>query len=251
MSRWNICVPVVLVALASAAVAAEPKLETEDQKTIYALGLALSRNVDSYNLTPEEVEILKLGLTDGVLKKEPKVKLDDYRQKLQALAQARAAQVAEAEKKASEDFLKKMQAEKGAVRTDSGLIYIELKPGSGESPKATDMVKVHYHGTLRDGTVFDSSVERNSPATFPLNRVIPCWTEGVQRMKVGGKSKLICPSSIAYGDRGAPPKIKPGAALAFEVELLEIVKSPTPAAAAKPAEKPAGKPAGKPAETHP
>jgi FKBP-type peptidyl-prolyl cis-trans isomerase FkpA/FKBP-type peptidyl-prolyl cis-trans isomerase FklB len=85
-------------------------------------------------------------------------------------------------------------------------------------------VKVHYHGTLIDGTVFDSSVQRGQPATFPLNGVIPCWTEGVQRMKVGEKSRLVCPSQIAYGDRGAPPKIKPGATLVFEVELLEIVK---------------------------
>jgi FKBP-type peptidyl-prolyl cis-trans isomerase FkpA/FKBP-type peptidyl-prolyl cis-trans isomerase FklB len=186
--------------------------------------LALSRNLESYNLSAEEVEIFKAGLTDGLLKKQPKVDLDQYRPKLQALAQARAAQVAEGEKKASEDFLKKAQAEKGAVRTDSGLIYIELTPGSGDSPKATDSVKVHYHGTLRDGSVFDSSVERKSPATFPLNRVIACWTEGVQRMKVGGKAKLICPSNIAYGDRGAPPKIKPGAALTFEIELLEIIR---------------------------
>jgi FKBP-type peptidyl-prolyl cis-trans isomerase FkpA len=231
----------LLVLVSGVASAAEPKIETDEQKTIYALGLALSRNVESYNLTVEEIEILTAGLTDGVLKKEPKVNVDEYRQKLQALAQARAAQVAEAEKKKSGEFLKKMEAEKGAVRTDSGLIYIELKPGSGESPKATDTVKVHYHGTLRDGSVFDSSVERKSPATFPLNRVVPCWTEGLQKMKVGGKSKLVCPSSIAYGDRGAPPKIKPGAALAFEVELLEIVKPAAPAPAAQPGEKPAEK----------
>jgi FKBP-type peptidyl-prolyl cis-trans isomerase len=173
------------------------------------------------------------------LKKKPKVDVDAYRSKLQELAQARAQVVAAAEKKASEEFLKTAAAEQGAVKTDSGLIYIELKPGTGDSPAATDTVKVHYHGTLRDGSVFDSSVERKQPATFPLNRVIPCWTEGVQRMKVGGKSKLICPANIAYGDHGAPPRIKPGATLVFEVELLEIVKQPAPGAAP---EKPEGHP---------
>jgi FKBP-type peptidyl-prolyl cis-trans isomerase len=214
--------------------AADVKLDTDDQKTLYALGLALSRNLDSFNLTPEELAIVSAGMTDGVSGKEPKVKLDDYRQKLQALSQARASQVAEAEKKTGEAFLTKMAGEKGAEKTSSGLIYIETQKGSGDTPKPTDTVKVHYHGTLRDGSVFDSSVDRKTPATFPLNRVIPCWTEGVQKMKVGGKAKLICPASIAYGDRGAPPKIKPGAALSFDVELLEIVKVPTPAAKVEP-----------------
>ena len=103
---------------------------------------------------------------------------------------------------------------------------------------------MNYHGTLRDGTVFDSSRDRGTPATFPLNRVIPCWTEAVQKMKVGGKAKIVCPSSIAYGDRGAPPKIKPGAPLVFEVELLSIEKPAAPPAAPaapKPADKPAEK----------
>jgi FKBP-type peptidyl-prolyl cis-trans isomerase FkpA/FKBP-type peptidyl-prolyl cis-trans isomerase FklB len=238
--------------LSNVAFAADPKIETDDQKTIYALGLALARNVESYMLTPEEFEVLKVGLSDGILKKEPKVDLEQFRQKLQTLSQARSAQAAEVEKKSAEDFLKKMAAEKGAVKTDSGLIYIEVKPGDGPNPLATDNVKVHYHGTLRDGTVFDSSKERGSPATFPLNRVIPCWTEGVQKMKVGGTGKLVCPSAIAYGDRGAPPKIKPGAALVFEVELLEIVKAPPPAAApvnphgsGAPAPAPAPKPVDK------
>ena len=103
-------------------------------------------------------------------------------------------------------------------------MYSEITPGTGDQPKATDKVKVHYQGTLIDGTVFDSSVQRGQPVTFALNQVIPCWTEGVQRMKVGGKSKLVCPSSIAYGDHGRPPKIKPGATLVFEVELLGIEK---------------------------
>ena len=135
-----------------------------------------------------------------------------------------ATAAAATEKKAAQAFLDKAAAEKGAKKTESGLIYTEIKPGTGEQPKATDKVKVHYTGTLTDGTVFDSSVQRGQPAEFPLNGVIKCWTEGVQLMKVGGKSKLVCPSDIAYGDRGSPPKIKGGAALVFEVELLEIEK---------------------------
>ena len=110
----------------------------------------------------------------------------------------------------------------GATRTASGLVYRELTPGTGASPKPTDVVKVHYRGTLVDGTEFDSSYKRNEPAQFPLNRVIPCWTEGVQKMKVGGKSQLVCPSSIAYGDAGSPPVIPGGATLVFEIELLGI-----------------------------
>lgn len=201
------------------------KLETEEQKTFYALGLSMGENFrQQINPSTEEVEFFKAGLLDGALNRTPQVKAEEYRSKFQALAQARAAQIAEAEKKASEDFLKKMAKEKGAVKTDSGLIFVKLKDGKGESPKPTDTVKAHYHGTLRDGKVFDSSVERGAPATFPLNRVIPCWTEGLQKMKVGGKAKLVCPSSIAYGDHGQPPKIKPGATLVFEVELLEITQ---------------------------
>ena len=122
----------------------------------------------------------------------------------------------------SGSYLDKAAAEPGAVRTASGLVYREMKPGTGASPKVTDTVKVHYRGTLVDGTEFDSSYKRNEPAQFPLNQVIPCWTEGVQRMKVGGQSRLVCPPSIAYGDRGSPPVIPAGATLIFEVELLGI-----------------------------
>jgi FKBP-type peptidyl-prolyl cis-trans isomerase FkpA len=119
-------------------------------------------------------------------------------------------------------YLDKAAAEPGAVKTASGLVYKELKAGKGASPKASDIVKVNYRGTLVDGTEFDSSYKRNEPATFPLGQVIPCWTEGVQKMKVGGKSQLVCPSGIAYGDRGMPPVIPAGATLIFEVELLSI-----------------------------
>ena len=121
----------------------------------------------------------------------------------------------------SKAFLDQAAAEPGAVKTASGLVYRVITAGSGASPKATDTVKVHYRGTLTNGKEFDSSYG-HAPAEFPLNRVIPCWTEGVQLMKVGGKSRLVCPSDIAYGDAGAPPDIPGGATLIFEIELLGI-----------------------------
>jgi FKBP-type peptidyl-prolyl cis-trans isomerase FkpA len=120
-------------------------------------------------------------------------------------------------------FLTKAAAEKGATVTASGLVYRSLKDGSGASPAATDTVRVHYRGTFTDGKEFDSSHKRGEPASFPLNRVIKCWTEGVQLMKVGGKAKLTCPSAIAYGERGTPGgPIPPNSVLQFEVELLAI-----------------------------
>ena len=124
---------------------------------------------------------------------------------------------------AQSDALKTAAAEAGAVTTDTGLVYRSLKDGSGAAPSAADTVKVHYRGTLVDGTEFDSSIKRGQPAEFPLNRVIKCWTEGVQRMKVGGTAKLTCPAAIAYGERGTPGgPIPPNATLTFEVELLGI-----------------------------
>ena len=114
--------------------------------------------------------------------------------------------------------------EAGAVTTPSGLVYRSLKDGNGISPTSTDTVKVHYRGTLADGKEFDSSYKRNVAASFPLNRVIPCWTEGVQRMKPGGKAKLTCPPAIAYGARGAGDAVPPNATLTFEVELLAVDK---------------------------
>ncbi len=121
------------------------------------------------------------------------------------------------------DPLARAAAEKGAVVTDSGLVFRALKEGAGASPLATDTVRVHYRGTFPDGREFDSSHARGQPASFPLNRVIKCWTEGLQRMKVGGQARLTCPAAIAYGERGAGGgQIPPNAVLHFEVELLGI-----------------------------
>ena len=111
-----------------------------------------------------------------------------------------------------------------AERTASGLIYESLKDGSGEQPNAQSSVQVHYRGTLANGSEFDSSYKRGQPATFPLNRVIPCWTEGVAKMREGGKAKLTCPPEIAYGGRGAGSAVPPNATLTFEVELLKVMR---------------------------
>jgi FKBP-type peptidyl-prolyl cis-trans isomerase FkpA len=223
IGRAAVAMAAVLIAT-TAAIAAGPELKTDDDKTMYALGLALSQNLGPFKLSEKELELVKAGLSDGVLGKEKKVDLQTFGPKINALAQQRMAASASDEKKASAPYLAKAAGEKGAKKTPSGLVYTEVKPGAGDTPKPTDTVKVHYTGKLTDGTVFDSSVQRGEPATFPLNGVIKCWTEGLQMMKVGGKATLVCPSDVAYGDQGRPPQIKPGATLVFDVELLEIVK---------------------------
>ncbi len=214
----------------SKAATADPK--TEDQKTIYALGLLLGRNITVFNLTPEELELVKAGLNDSVKKNKPAVELDTYSPKVNTLAGARMQAAAAAEKVRGKQVAEKAALDPGAVKLPSGVVIRTTRPGTGASPTASDTVKVHYHGTLTDGTVFDSSVKRGQPATFPLGGVIPCWTQGVQKMKVGEKAVLTCPSDTAYGDQGRPGTIPGGSTLIFEVELLEIQGKNPPANAA-------------------
>jgi FKBP-type peptidyl-prolyl cis-trans isomerase FkpA len=142
------------------------------------------------------------------------------RRALLALSLLALSTVARAD--AGADFAAKAAKEKGAVKTASGLVYRSLKEGTGPKASPSSTVKVNYKGTLIDGTVFDASERHGGPATFPLNRVIPCWTEGVSLMKVGGKAQLVCPPTIAYGARGSPPVIPANATLVFEVELLAV-----------------------------
>lgn len=203
---------------------------SEDEKAIYAFGAVLGQQVnqqlEQLKLTPEEIEIFRTAFGDVLTDRPVAVEISKYEDRFQALAEARlAASAADAREQASV-YLAEAAGREGATTTASGLVYRTLTPGSGESPEATDVVRVHYHGTLTDGTVFDSSVQRGEPAEFPLNRVIGCWTEGVQRMKVGEKAELVCPAAIAYGDQGAGATIPPGATLVFEVELLGIVEAP-------------------------
>jgi FKBP-type peptidyl-prolyl cis-trans isomerase FkpA len=217
-------VSVAGIACGRKAASATVDLKTDDQKTLYALGLVMSDNLASFNMTESDLECVKAGLTDGVLKRTRQVDLSVYGPKLRGLAQSRASAGAAVEKASGSEYLSKAALEKGAVKTQTGFVYQEIAPGKGASPAPSDTVKVHYKGTLVDGTVFDSSIDRGQPAVFSLDKVIPCWSQGVGMMKVGGKARLVCPPELAYGDNGAPPRIKPGSTLVFEVELLDIVK---------------------------
>jgi FKBP-type peptidyl-prolyl cis-trans isomerase len=210
---------------------APPKKLTpaEVDKALYAVGLAVARSLEPFDLSSRELDKVVKGLKDAHAGK-PAIKLAEYDPMMQRLVGERRTAVGEKLKAASTAFVAKAQTAKGAVTTGSGLVYVPLKEGTGAQPGATDQVKVHYTGKLTDGKVFDSSFDRGEPATFPLNRVIKCWTEGVQMMKVGGKARLVCPAEIAYGERGGGP-IPPNATLDFQVELLDVMKAPPPAPA--------------------
>jgi FKBP-type peptidyl-prolyl cis-trans isomerase FkpA len=213
--------------------AAKP-LNTEDDKTLYALGTQIGRSLNAFNLKPEELQLVQQGMADQIRGEKPKVEMEQYMGKVQELHRNRVKAQSEVEKTKGTEFLTKAAAEAGAVKSESGLVYKEITAGAGAQPVASDRVKVHYKGTLTNGEEFDSSYSRNQPAEFPLGGVIPCWTEGVQKMKVGGKAKLVCPSGIAYGDQGRPPKIPGGATLVFEVELIEIMPPAAPPPTAPP-----------------
>jgi FKBP-type peptidyl-prolyl cis-trans isomerase FkpA len=198
----------------------EPK--TDDQKAFYSLGVHLNKQLSVFDLSPEELKYVQQGLSDASAGKKLAVDPEASIPKLGELAKARMAKATEKQKAMAKPFLEKSAAEKGAQKTASGMIYTEIKAGTGIQPKAADVVKVNYVGTFADGKEFDSSVKRGQPVEFPLGQVLPCWTEGVGMMKVGGKAKLVCPSEIAYGDMGRPPIIPGGATLVFEVELLDV-----------------------------
>lgn len=206
---------------APAASAQATALTTDQDKTLYAIGLVLGQQLDGFELTSGELDIVSLGLKDSALGVEPKAALETYGPRIQQLQQERMQAGVAVEKEASDAWVAEQASQPGAQRSDTGVVVIPITEGTGANPTADSTVRVHYHGTLRDGSVFDSSVQRGEPIEFPLTAVISCWTEGVQKIKVGGKSKLFCPSDTAYGDQGSG-SIPGGAALAFEVELLGI-----------------------------
>jgi FKBP-type peptidyl-prolyl cis-trans isomerase FkpA len=213
-----------LVLVFSATSHAQGIPETDDEKAFYSIGTSIASQLERAKpISESELDVLVQGLRDAVREKTLSVEQNEGATLVRAMLEQREARAIEAETGAAVEFLAAEAAKKDAQTTESGLIYTVIKAGTGPSPSATDKVRVHYHGTLRDGTVFDSSVERGEAAEFPLNRVIPCWTEGVAMMKVGGKSRLVCPAEIAYGNRSTG-RIPAGAALTFEVELIEILE---------------------------
>jgi len=216
-------------------------LANDEAKTFYALGFNVATGISQHSGTPltsDQINDIIAGFSDELSSRQSQVDMQTYGPKIGEMMRARSggpqmapqaaadpAKLAE-EKKKGEDFAEKASKEPGAEKLPSGLVFKSITPGTGKNPTVTDTVKVNYEGKLPDGTVFDASAKHGGPAQFPLNRVIPCWTEGVQKLKVGGKAELVCPSTIAYGDMGHPPVIPGGATLVFTVELLDIVQQP-------------------------
>ena len=204
-------------------------LKTADDKALYALGYSFGKNIQVFDLSKSEMEVVRKALTEGMNDQKPLIPLETYGQKLTELANSRRGKAAEKKAAKEKPFLDAAAKEKGAAGPGLGRgLHLRAGGHRGRRRRATDEVKVNYRGKLTNGTEFDSSYKRNQPLSFQLDKVIPCWTEGVQKMKVGGKARLVCPAKAGYGDRGElRAGIAPGAVLDFEVELLEA-KAPAP-----------------------
>jgi FKBP-type peptidyl-prolyl cis-trans isomerase FkpA len=231
---------VLCAASAACAKSADPELKTDDDKTLYAIGIIVGGNLKNLGLSPDEYARVRMGIEHTLTDKKPLVEMQEWGPKVSTFAskrgQEQATKQAAVQKEKDKSFVATATKADGAKVMPSGLIFRTIKAGKGDKPSASSTVKVHYEGKLTDGTVFDSSRKRNEPATFPLGGVIKCWTEGVAMMQVGETAQLVCPSDIAYGDRGHPPTIPAGATLSFEVELLSIEGAPaasTPPTAGK------------------
>ena len=211
---------------------AQEKLELKDakQKVSYAIGMDIGSNFKRQELDIDP-KALAAGLADTLAGKsqmtedQQKQVLTEFRTQMMAKMEVKQKSEGEKNAKEGEAFLAGNAKKEGVKTTASGLQYKVLKSGAGKTPKATDTVKVHYHGTLVDGSVFDSSVQRGEPATFPVDQVIPGWTEVLQLMKEGDKWQVYIPGKLAYGERSPSPKIGPNSTLVFDVELLSIEKA--------------------------
>jgi FKBP-type peptidyl-prolyl cis-trans isomerase FkpA len=212
-----------LILVGGGAYAADDELKSDEEKMFYFLGSNYGNTLRQLNLSDDEIELVIRGMRDAVAGDVIEMDAASIAQKLQAFGEERMKAVADEEKAASQAYLEKMAAEDGAITTESGIVIRELVAGTGNTPAANSVVKAHYHGTLRNGVVFDSSVDRGEPFQASLGQVIPCWREAMTLMKEGGKAVVTCPPDQAYGDRGAG-QIPGGAALTFEVELISIVE---------------------------
>ena len=208
----------------------KPDLKDPKQRASYAIGVDIGTSLKKQDLDLDP-KTLANGIVESfngktsLTEEEVKAALNDFRSSMTQKMESKAKVAGEKNKKAGDDFLVANAKKDGVKSTKSGLQYRVIKSGAGKTPKSSDTVKVHYHGTLIDGTVFDSSVERNDPATFPVDGVIPGWTEALQLMKEGDKWQIVLPSNIAYGERGAGGKIGPNSVLVFDVELLAVEKA--------------------------
>ncbi len=193
----------------------------DDERALYVLGMVLGERLNEFNLSRREASIVARGMTDTVGGGHPLVDPERYGPHIRELQRARQGAHAAQARLEGTRFVEQAAHEAGAQRLAQGIVYRETQAGTGAQPTATDEVTVNYRGTLINGTEFDSSYTRHQPATFTLNGVIPCWTEGLQHMRVGGRARLVCPPEAAYGDR-AQRSIPAGSTLIFEVELVSI-----------------------------
>ena len=235
----KIIVALFIVMLAVPAFAASDP-STEEDKALYAMGVFLANQIPLLNLTAEEFKFVQQGFVDKATGEKIIAEPFAYQQQMDNVLQAKRKRAvdkeianADKEKAKSKEYLENAAKEKGAQKTNSGLIYVPITVGTGKQPKSTDVVLVNFTGSLIDGKEFENTAKYGKPVPIPLNQFIKCWSEGVTKMKVGGKAKLVCPSSVAFGDVGITPTVPGGATVVYEVELLDVK--------ALPAAKPSGK----------
>ena len=218
---------ILCIAVTSPSIAEEaPKLNTDQEKLSYMIGRQVGESLKQQGMQLD-LPAFSLAIGDvggGLQSRVPREELEAVMARQQGEMKKSRQQLADKNLAAGKAFMEENGKKEGVEKLPNGIQYRVIKAGSGAKPKPTDTVSVHYKGTLIDGTEFDSSIKRGQPAEFALTGVVPCWTEGVQKMTVGGKAKLVCPPAIAYGESGRPPVIPPAATLVFEVELLDILK---------------------------
>jgi FKBP-type peptidyl-prolyl cis-trans isomerase len=224
MALRNLATALLLTAaLAAGARSMASEIASERDQALYAVGARLGRSLAPFALSEGELETVLRGLRDAVLGRELAVNETALQDRIDALLRERKVLSLATERAAAAGFLEQAAREPGAVRMPSGVVMVALRAGSGPSPGPDDKVRLHYHGRLRDGNAFDSSVERGVPLEQAISRALPCWREALLRMQVGGKSRLVCPAELAFGPLGGPPRVAGGAAVVYEIELLAIV----------------------------